>query len=159
MNSGEINEISNWSDWRQCDATSIPSSPGIYAFRIGGGVAVPRVRGQSDILYIGSSMVNLRMRLRKHHQMRTAESLLLNLIETHLGQSEVGWASLDQASAFATESDLIFKYSQEHLEFPPANNQQPARAVREKILNLVSLLPPHVKVQVIHHFADKRLEH
>jgi hypothetical protein len=88
--------------------------------------------------------------------MRTPESLLLNLIETHVGQSEVGWANMEKASALAVESDLIFRYFQEHLEFPPANNQQPAQAVREMV-SLITLLPPNVRRGVFDHFAEKRL--
>jgi len=94
--------------------------------------------------------------MRDHHAMRTTESLLLNLIEAHVAPSEVGWADMSKAAALAIESDLVSQYAEEHLEFPPANNQQPARALR-RIANLINLLPAHVRDSVFQHYADRRL--
>jgi len=54
------------------------------------------------------------------------------VIQSRVGDCEVGWA-LERGAAFARESDLIFLYAKEHLEFPPANNQQP-REKYEKCL-------------------------
>jgi hypothetical protein len=154
MNSSDIHEISNWCAWQTWIAGSTPPSSGIYVFRLAKGATVQRVKGESDILYIGSSLRNLRSRLRDHHAIRTIESVLLKLIEAHVAPVEVGWAEMSKASAFAIESDLISQSAEDHLEFPPANNQQPARALRTRIF---SLLPAHVREGAIEHYANRRL--
>jgi len=128
MMSHEIADISSWIGWSDWNRNSTRKKPGLYVFRLPDGATVHRVKGTSDILYIGCSVGELRARLMAHKRGDTSESVLLKLIQQHLGDIEIGWADSTKGSAYARESDLVAQYASEHIEFPPANNQQPARA-------------------------------
>src|SRR4029077_19422059 len=106
-----------------------PYSPGVYVFRLSGAVCFPRVKGESDIVYIGTTEDGegtVRKRLIAHHNTFSADDRFwLRRIQTEIGQLEVAWKRLEKHfDAQWIESDLLGRYAREHIEFPPANRQQ-----------------------------------
>ena len=105
--------------------SKVPRSMGVYAFRH----AEPfsRVRGSSDILYIGSATNRngLRGRIGQYFSpgptQRTNQRILA-LITQEKGAYSVSWVETHEiARAKAFEQDLLGKYLQEHGELPPQN--------------------------------------
>jgi len=119
----------NWSTWYPLTEGNIKrqvaKGVGIYKIRQAGGVVVPRLVGQSELLYVGRSGTTpnrtLRQRLlelvqdRRHiagpRVKRLREELGLNL--------EFCYAETDKPEAM--EKLLLMLYEKEHYELPPLN--------------------------------------
>ena len=69
MNSTELTNLAEWKKWGQSVVLEAPLAPGIYVFRLAEGKAIPRMRGASDIIYIGRS-AKIRNRFKDHLRRR-----------------------------------------------------------------------------------------
>jgi len=124
-----MNQIA-WSEWYPLDSQSatlsIPNSPGVCQIRTD--FAVNRLRGQSPIVCIGSSVPSLRNRL-VSQRIRNPERYL-SRAEKFLRQAghSLGFRykiTVDGHAARNLEAQLLQAYEEEHWELPPGNADLP----------------------------------
>jgi len=152
MNSSEISTMLGLpsGDWDRFDGTlSAPALSGVYVIRIASGKTVGRLRGESDLIYIGQG--NLRVRTKAHANLRRdfrGKGWVLWLIA---GADSVGGleiAFFRCANPRQAENTLLFRYLTEHLELPPANNTLGALTDSQKMeLSLMCLAPQSTTAQ------------
>jgi hypothetical protein len=130
MNSEDLSR-SGFSEWQLFNRQAkkvllrqVPKSFGVYAIRRG--TQFSRVRGSSDILYIGSAtnQAGLHIRLRQYFSpgptQRTNKRILALVAES--GSYQVAWLLADTIpKAKALEQEILEGYWQEHGELPPEN--------------------------------------
>lgn len=102
-----------------------PKSPGVYVLRIKGAKKFPRLLGETDILYIGSTN-NLNRRFFEYNHPRkskyTTNQKVNDFVNKYKNDAEFIWKTEQNAErARATESDLLRWYQDDHHEFPPLN--------------------------------------
>ena len=109
--------------WTKLDRVIAPDSTGVYFIRTANEKPVGRLRGTSDLIYIGQG--NLRDRLKAHANFSTDfgdKGWLLGLIADATGGGlEVAFAQPLDPPPLA-ENTLLVQYFTEHLELPPANS-------------------------------------
>lgn len=121
MNSDEIKGLSDWVDFTSTSVAKAPVSPGVYAFRFKTGCC-KRVLGSSDIAYVGmSGRQSLRKRLRQH-LVEPDKRHWLRRILSEVGPLEIAWGLCQEP--LTRESELLWRYSEDHIELPPGNRQQ-----------------------------------
>jgi len=133
MNSHELRNLGQWKTWTRNTVREAPLSPGIYVFRLAEAKTIQRLKGASDILYIGCS-TRLRDRLKEHLKVMDVErntAYRLQRVEQEIGRLEVSWESYDSADkAKDAERLLLAIYEADHIEFPPLNRLEPGRRWR-----------------------------
>jgi hypothetical protein len=112
-----------------CSECSI--GPGVYIFRMAGGKLAPRLKGKSDIVYIGAVVANygsLRKRLAQHLPRRqdpTGIAARILRVEHEVGPLEIAWVTCpDNHRSQAFESELLDKYCVDHIELRIESGQQ-----------------------------------
>ena len=118
-----------------------PSSPGVYFFATD---LASRLRGESDIYYIGRAKQNLRGRIGKYlyrvnrsaereryagwvGSERSPEQGIASLVE-HCQPVEIGWIVTETGDvALRIEAELLTAYENEHGQLPPNNRIGGAR--------------------------------
>lgn len=144
MNSTELSEFGSWQGWCKSAVSKVPARPGVYALRLASPPLIGRLRGESDVIYIGHAgkgKGGLRGRLKQHLSPRSDVVdlgwRLPGVTETR-GPLEFAWKESDSGMHAKTEEGFwLCRYCQEHLEFPPLNDQGSGRLVRF----LYSLVP------------------
>jgi hypothetical protein len=143
MKSSEVNNLREWKRWSRDIVWDAPLGPAIYVFRLAEGKTIQRLKGDSDILYIGCS-TKLRNRLKGHLKVITVErntAYRLQRVVTEIGHPEVSWESYDNADrAKDAERLLLTKYEADHIEFPPLNRTEPGK--RRRMIEEWLKLPP-----------------
>jgi len=142
MHSREIPGLSSWLLFSPMAIDKSPALPGVYVFRLKEG-SFGRVLGHSDVVYIGGTTASratgtIRGRLKQHSHSRE----WLRRISKQVGSVEVAWIPCSSpGKALMTESDLLKRYSDDHIELPPGNRQR--SAVRyQQICTLIEQCPP-----------------
>jgi hypothetical protein len=103
---------------------------GVYVIRIADGLKVGRLRGESDIVYIGSGSIGTR--LRAHAGLRTDfkdKGWLLSWIGF---EKRLEVCFFECAEAVELEDDLLVGYLSAHQELPPGNWRGPGLSERRK---------------------------
>jgi len=122
--------------WTRVLFNQAPRSPGIYLFHVDQAKSIHRVKGESDIIYVGSTARGrggLRQRLRNHGGSRS-----LNLIKAEIGAIMVSWKDApSHEKALFEEAEILRKYFQDHLELPPMNGQISSLRNYKKLRDLV----------------------
>jgi hypothetical protein len=117
--------FSNWQKW--CAEAEIPKCCAVYAFRTPR--AFGRVKGRSDIVYIGSGQLSLRL---KSHRGKLPKADRLGRIQKSYRQLQVSWKLYGSKNeAKKEESRLLSAYQHEHLELPPVNRSVPEKDAYE----------------------------
>ena len=128
MRSSDLKEFGPWHRWPKNALRNAPNTPGVYVFRIVDGRCFGRLKGESDIAYIGATVRGagtLRKRLLHHQSAFADKSYQLARIQSHFVSLEVAWKEcLDHQRALIEECTLLSHYQDEHIELPPANRQQ-----------------------------------
>ena len=130
MNSEDLSKT-GFSEWQPFNRQtkkellrSVPKSFGIYAIRRDRPFS--RVRGASDILYIGSAanQKGLRGRIRQYFSpgpTQWTNKRILALV-ADASNYQISWLQTDSiAKAKALEQELFDRYEQEHGDLPPEN--------------------------------------
>lgn len=116
-----------FSDWYPLDKKGIrnaPQHPGVYIIRKAQGRRFGRLKGKSDILYIGSckGRKGLRQRLQRYLHPGSTQwgtNRRVNQLAKEY-QMEVAWCPCDEPRNF--EHDLLIQYLKDHDELPPLNH-------------------------------------
>ncbi len=127
MNSTQLKNIrKNFSEWHPFNEQYLKKAPerhGIYVIRKSEGQCFGRLRGKSDILYIGSTEAKggLRQRLRQYLHpgptQWTNKRINKLLIKYKM---EVAWCTCNESGNL--EHQLLREYLTEHDELPPLNH-------------------------------------
>jgi hypothetical protein len=135
--STEMEGFARWIPWNKTKRTFWPKQPGGYVFRVAPlGTPIGRVNKTSDIIYVGSTPKGgtIRGRLGKHllsHKDQKGVGWQIDKVSKAVGPLEVGWkifSTADQAANY--ESEILWRYQEDHIELSPLNNQMPQRTAR-----------------------------
>src|SRR5271165_6098435 len=142
MTSEYLSGFSIWQDWSRSVPENSPTRPGVYAFKLG--KFFGRLKGQSDLLYIGcTEKRSLRRRLRDHLSESAEQRSVgyrLGLIRREHPDLKVAWLVCDTADrAKELEVRFLDRYDVEHFELPPLNRKLSGktRLIAERALRTV----------------------
>ena len=105
----------------------VPRQHGIYIFRMARGECFSRLKGESDIFYIGSAEGNHGLRGRLHQYLRPGPSQLTNKRIHTVAKKydmEIAWCVCEEAGNL--ELQLLHRYLEDHDELPPLNHASKA---------------------------------
>ena len=148
MRSVDLKGFGEWHEWPRVAIRNAPLKCGIYAFRIAGGKCFQRLKGESDLAYIGATPKNtIHNRLIHHKSSCLDKQYLLARIQSHLGVLEVAWKECaNPKDAETQECILLTNYSLDHIELPPANRQQSFKKL-SAVLSYYATATPEERVQ------------
>jgi hypothetical protein len=136
MDSSSIEGFSTWNEWGSRVAIQVPAKPGVYIFRLAPSQRIRRLKGFSDLVYMGATKKGkrtLRDRLEDHLRPRVDMRDLgyqLERVIKEVGPLQVAWKPLDEHfDARWLERRLLTQYQDDHLEFPPLNRQETGKRV------------------------------
>jgi hypothetical protein len=141
-------------------ATKSASARGVYVIRFADGLKVGRVRGESDIVYVGSG--SIRTRLRAHADLRP-DFKDKGWLLTWIGfEKPLQVCFFECADPAALEGDLLVQYLSAHQELPPANWRGPRLSGRQKetlreemVRTYLNSLPPDQRNLVLKAVQDR----
>ena len=123
MNSQDFTEFESIADFELAHKQA-PKKPGVYLLRIKGGTIFPRIVGETDILYIGSTK-NLKRRFYSYNNPGATQytnQKVRNFVVDLRHEAEFLWKEeSDPERARITEHELISRYQKDHHEYPPLN--------------------------------------
>jgi len=99
---------------------NIPAEPGVYVFRAADKRMIGRLKGKSDILYIGCSLKSIRRRLGFYFKPGPTQWTNIR-INSLLNRYPVEIAYKISSAPKYEESKILLKYFEEHDELPPFN--------------------------------------
>jgi len=154
MESSDIGEILGCQfqfqePWRKLQdrTTDLPNVPGVYVIRTENRKPVGRLRGKSDIVYIGQTR-NIKSRVGSHKRVGSnpaAVSMHLDIIAPEVGALGFAYSVCKEPQeAKSAESTLLLRYFQDHLELPPVNSQTSKLNKFASALKHVGLKPDDV---------------
>jgi hypothetical protein len=114
-------EFSPWADLADEALHQVPQDPGVYVLRLKAGTMFGRLKGLSDIIYIGKTERKLRNRIRGYlHPGRTQwTNIRVNKL---LGRYSLEFSWSRDRNPKAREHGLLRRYLSEHDELPPLNH-------------------------------------
>ena len=143
-----------WTRWKDFDAELAPQSMGVYTFRVAAGAAIERVKGASDLIYVGSGKI--RSRLKAHTTpdwTNWDDSGWLIFLIAQERDLEVAWRELPEEEARFLESEILQEYLVDHFELPPANRRMPKFSEQTKASIMLYSLSPEKR----NRYISKRL--
>jgi len=152
MNSNDLTDFSQWTDWTGDTIASAPNAPGVYAFRIAGGNLLRRLQGESDLIYIGGTRRGrkragtIQRRLENHLRIRSDEKdagFRLARVQKEVGPLQVARKAVDShVTSWFSEGELLNRYVKDHIELPPLNRQETGRELQWALQTLKGSLTP-----------------
>jgi hypothetical protein len=137
MDSKQVSQICKGiSEWYPSNKESLKNAPvqhGIYIFRIAQSKRFGRLRGESDILYIGSTKGGRGLRGRLQQYFSPGHRQLTNIRIHAMAKKhdmEIAWYPCEEAGNL--ELQLFRRYFEDHDELPPLNHA--GRNLLEKAL-------------------------
>ena len=87
---------------------------------------IPRVKSESNVVYIGQTKQNLRARYLKYAEAFCSgvNSPLYNYVITHYGGIRIAYRTIDSTNLKQLETELLSDYYKLHKEVPPRNSQR-----------------------------------
>lgn len=122
--------FSDWADFNDLTVKRAPATKGVYVLRLKGGRDFGRLKGRSDIVYIGKTEAGIRGRLRQYLNpgpTQITNQRVNQLMKRH--DLEVAWK--EDQNPNTTEHNLLLQYVKDHDELPPLNRQYPEKVVVE----------------------------
>ena len=122
VNSIELSEMgfSVWYPLNKPSLEKVPNEIGIYVFRKVGAKVFGRLKGDSDILYIGSTEKGLRNRIRQY--LSPGQTQWTNKrVNNYANRNPIEFSFLVNFEPKTLEYKLLIKYMSEHEELPPLN--------------------------------------
>jgi excinuclease UvrABC nuclease subunit len=116
--------ISEWHPFNKETVKSAPEQHGIYMFRMAQSKRFGRLKGESDILYIGSTKGSRGLRGRLQQYLSPGPTQWTNRrvrAMTQKRNTEVAWCSCEEAGNL--ELELLHRYSEDNDELPPLNHK------------------------------------
>lgn len=119
MSSTSLKKFSKWLPFVKNTLSAIPDKEGLYILRINRKIG--RLKGNSDILYIGKSTSGLRSRLScyfKPGKTQYTSKRVYSYLRKHVG---IRIAFVIDGNPRKVERRLIQRYFRDHEELPPLN--------------------------------------
>jgi excinuclease UvrABC nuclease subunit len=138
------------SDWFKFDEQLLrlaPEQSGVYIFRHAGAKMFGRLRGESDILYIGSTESHGGLKQRFSHYLHPGPTQWTNQRIHDLSKRyplEIAWFVCD--NPINIENSLLKQYLSEHDELPPLNHAD-VRRLKESLSTPMGFVD-HVTVKL-----------
>jgi hypothetical protein len=127
MRATDIEGLSPWELWPRPALERAPETSGVYVFKLSR--CFGRMRGESDIVYVGLAEKSIKGRLGSHRY--TEIGLSTNLVED-FGTLQVAWKPCGSDSeARFMESTILGRHRRDHVELPPFNRQQPFKVLQQ----------------------------
>jgi len=126
MDSRQVSQIckgvSEWHPFNKETVKSAPKQSGIYIFRMAQSKCFSRLKGETDILYIGSAegKHGLRGRLQQYLRSRPKQTNKRIHAMTKKYDMEIAWCLCGEAGNL--ELQLLRRYFDDHDELPPLNH-------------------------------------
>jgi len=127
MDSRQVSQIckgvSEWYPFNEESVKSAPKQYGIYIFRMAQGKRLGRLKGESDIFYIGSTEGKHGLRGRLQQYLRPGRTQWTNKRIHEMAKKygmEIAWCLCGEASNL--EHQLLHRYFEDHDELPPLNH-------------------------------------
>jgi len=122
VNSTDLEGFSEWQLFLRQAVNNTPRDNGIYVLRMAEGRKFGQLRGESDILYIGSSKSRggIKQRLRQYlapGPTQWTNKRVKSIIDKYT--IEFAWRITNRPRVH--EHDLLLKYIKDHDELPPLN--------------------------------------
>lgn len=116
----------SWKQWPSIKWTQVPQGTGVYVFRTAGGSAILRVKGCSDVVYVGSGKIRDRLKAHSRQDWKrwSGTGWVICLIMRAKGL-EVAWREMAEPQARLEEADILQQFLVDHFELPPANRRKP----------------------------------
>jgi len=114
--------LSEWHPFNEDTVKNAPKQKGIYVLRMANGRYICRLRGKSDILYIGSTESKSGLRGRLRGYLHPGPSQLTNRRIHEFSKKyemEIAWYPYQEADNM--ELRLLQQYLEDHDELPPLN--------------------------------------
>ena len=112
----------NWMTLNDETQRKAPFEIGVYSFRLEGGRKFGRLRGESDIVYIGSASGRGGIRQRLYFHLHPGPSQLTNLRSKQLqGRVHLQVACVPEPNPVKFETKILDQYLEDHWELPPLN--------------------------------------
>src|SRR6266849_2946016 len=95
--STDLTDFANWMKWSLGVFRDVPRKPGVYVLRLAEGRPHQRLKGESDIIYIGCA-IKIQDRLKSHLNVRTIErntAFYLQRIQQEVGPLQVSWRTFE----------------------------------------------------------------
>ncbi len=139
-----------WTRWKDFDARLAPQSMGVYTFRVAAGAAIERVKGASDLIYVGSGKIRDRLRAHANPDWTNWDDSgwLISLIAQER-DLELAWKELPEGEARSLESGILRDYLVQHFELPPANRRKPEFSPETRASIMLYSLSPEKRKQVL----------
>jgi len=161
MLSAELEGFSPWADWSLGTVQLAPTKPGVYVFRLPQTKALSRLKGESDIIYIGATKKGsrtLRDRLRDHLRSRDDKKDLgcrLERVIKEVGPLQISWRQCEtHTDAIELERKLLAEYTDGHIEFPPLNRQETGKK-KSDALRMFNALRPEQQAEIMTKWHQK----
>jgi hypothetical protein len=122
-----------WHPFNKENVRGAPEQYGIYVFRIARGERFRRLKGESDIMYIGSAEGNRGVRGRLQQYLRPGPTQWTNKRINTMAKKynmDIAWCLCEEASNL--ELQLLRRYLEDHDELPPLNHA--SRVLQRKFL-------------------------
>ena len=120
-----LGKFSDWYPLGEISLENVPAQPGVYVIRVAGR-KISRLRGKSDIMYIGSSTgkggLKIRLGFYLRPGIRQYTSQRINRMAKKY-RMEISWCLYDKARIL--EHQLLERYEAQHDELPPLNRAKP----------------------------------
>ena len=118
-----LSDFSRWQAFNDQIIGATPSEKGVYMLRRPRGEKVRRLRGESDVLFIGSTKQHIRKRLAEVLRAKEDEGHDFYVKEMAKKYSaEISWETNDNPKD--SEAYLLGRYLEDHDELPPLNAQK-----------------------------------
>ena len=137
MDSKQVSQIykgiSEWHPFNKETVKSVPGQHGIYIFRMAQSKRFGRLKGESDVLYIGSTEGKHGLRGRLQQYLRPGRTQWTNKRIHAMAKKyamEIAWCLWEEAGNL--ELQLLRRYFEDHDELPPLNHAD--RRLLEKAL-------------------------
>ncbi len=152
MNSTDIESINketvSWLSFEKDIVSKASRENGVYILRLATGKLFGRLRGASDILYVGSSTCQGGLRQRLLHYFHPGPTQWTNLrINSYLNRYKMEIAWLLTNNPLNLEHKLLTQYEEDHDEQPPFNHAD-TRRFQENRTETGSLVD-HLKVTLV----------
>lgn len=122
MKSADLSDFEGNADFDSA-FKSAPEGPGVYFLRLKSGKTFPRINGETDIVYIGSSK-NLKRRFNQYCNPGSTQwtnRKVKRFVKEYGHDSEFFWKKTSSDRIKIEEHNLLRRFEQEHHEKPPLN--------------------------------------
>lgn len=160
MNSNDISEklgsaVFKWLCFDSKGIEELPDCEGVYVIRMAHGKTMGRLKGDSDIIYIGCGKVKTRLSAHLNPRSDFADKgWLITLVKKEYKLEFGYFVSPIPANE---ELELLLGYLKEHLELPPLNRQTKRLSNVWKVRFLLPSLTPVQARRLIEEEKDKSL--